>query len=57
MQVNITSFRQIVSILAGLAALALGILVLVAHPDPDEGIWLGWAVISGAIGLVVHVAP
>jgi hypothetical protein len=54
---NQVSIRQWVSILAGLAALALGILVVVSHPDADEGIWLGWAAISAAIGLVVHVAP
>lgn len=57
MKLTLVSFRQLISILAGLAMFALGLLVIVAHPDPDEGIWLGWAVISGAIGLVVHVAP
>jgi len=57
MRANVTTGRQIISILAGLATLSLCILVLVAHPDSDEGIWLAWAGISAAIGLVVHVAP
>lgn len=43
--------RQIIQLLAGLAAIALCILVLVARPDPNEDAWLAWAGISAGIGL------
>lgn len=50
-----SELRRVLAILAGIAALVLGLLALVNHTDPDVVYWLAGAVIAAGTGVILEV--